>query len=185
LETLVLDPGAPPLPLRLSWDKLLVGVTLLAWWLGGSWPQYTRPALAWFGAALTLALVPSLALGLGLVEWRPKWHDAFWLWLPLNLGMTVLAEELFFRGLLQSGLSRWLGEWPALLVTTLLFGLAHLPFGLAHGTSGLAFASLAACAGLGYGWVYRFSGRLVAPVALHLAVNSAHFLLLTYPARPV
>jgi sodium transport system permease protein len=41
------------------------------------------------------------------------------------IGLTpAICEELFFRGLVFSGLRR-LGAWPAVLVTALLFGLAH------------------------------------------------------------
>ena len=48
------------------------------------------------------------------------------LWLVwLVIGITpAISEELFFRGLVLSGLRR-LGMWPALLTCALLFGLAH------------------------------------------------------------
>ena len=48
------------------------------------------------------------------------------LWLVwLVIGITpAICEELFFRGLVLSGLRR-LGLWPALLTCALLFGLAH------------------------------------------------------------
>ncbi|TRX75793.1 CPBP family intramembrane glutamic endopeptidase [Pseudomonas mangiferae] len=177
-DPLQVSPDAPAFVLRLSWDKLLVGTTLLAWWLGARWPASSQPILAALVAAATLLAVPLAAMGLGLVGWQPKWPEAFGLWLALNLGVAVLAEELLFRGLLQGGLSRWLGPSPALLLTALLFGCAHLPFGL-------RFAAVATLAGLGYGLVYRLGGRLVWAMALHLAVNAAHFLLLTYPARLV
>lgn len=36
------SPDAGPVWLRLSWDKALVGVTLLAWWLGKAVPYDTR-----------------------------------------------------------------------------------------------------------------------------------------------
>jgi len=49
----------------------------------------------------------------------PLW--VVWLVLGLTPGM---CEELFFRGLIFSGMRR-LGAWPAVLVTALLFGLAH------------------------------------------------------------
>jgi sodium transport system permease protein len=52
-------------------------------------------------------------------------HDApLWVvWLVVAVTPGV-CEELFFRGLVLSGLRR-LGAWPALLVCGLLFGLAH------------------------------------------------------------
>ena len=43
----------------------------------------------------------------------------------LVLGITPgICEELFFRGVVFSGLRR-LGPWPAVLLSALLFGLAH------------------------------------------------------------
>nr|WP_298136665.1 type II CAAX endopeptidase family protein [uncultured Pseudomonas sp.] len=167
---------AAPYALRLSWDKLLVGLTLLAWWLGESHKTYRRPLLAGAVALTTLIAVPLLALMLGVVDWQPKWPDGLWLWLAVNLGVTVLAEELLFRGLLQTQLIAWLGVWPGLLLTALLFGAAHIPFSP-------LFALVAGAAGLGYGLLFHYSGRLSLAIALHLAVNVLHLLLLSYPLR--
>ena len=44
-----------------------------------------------------------------------------WLLVALTPG---LCEEMFFRGLLLSGLKRW-GRWPAIIVSAVLFGIAH------------------------------------------------------------
>lgn len=173
-----LSEDAPPYGLRLSWDKLLLGLTLFAWWLSQSHPPRQETSKAWGVALLTLLAVPLLALALGLVGWQPKWPDAQWLllWLAINLGVTVLAEELLFRGLLQTRLVRWLGIWPGLLLTAVLFGAVHAPFSL-------LFAVIAGVAGLGYGLVFHYSGRLSLAVGLHLAVNLLHLLLLSYPLR--
>ncbi|MEW6462478.1 MAG: CPBP family intramembrane glutamic endopeptidase [Pseudomonadota bacterium] len=171
-----LSPDAAPYALRLSWDKLLVGMTLLAWWLG----QPGKPALSCTRAGLvcilTLLAVPPLAIALGLVAWQPKWPDGLWLWLAVNLGVAVVAEELLFRGVLQPALTQRLGTWPGLLLTAALFGAAHLPFSA-------LFALLAAVAGLGYGLAFHYSGRLSLAIALHAAVNLLHVLLLSYPLR--
>lgn len=173
-----LSDDAPPYGLRLSWDKLLLGLTLLAWWLGRSHPTRTETGKALGVALATLVAVPLLALTLGLVGWKPKWPDAEWLmrWLAINLGVTVLAEELLFRGLLQTRLVQWLGPWPGVLLTALLFGAVHAPFSP-------LFAVIAGIAGLGYGLVFHYSGRLSLAIALHLAVNLLHLLLLSYPLR--
>ncbi|MDH1261476.1 CPBP family intramembrane metalloprotease [Pseudomonas sp. GD03944] len=173
-----LSDDAPPYGLRLSWDKLLLGLSLLAWWLSQSHSTRSETGKALGVALLTLLTVPLLALGLGLVGWKPKWPDAEWLmlWLAINLGVTVLAEELLFRGLLQTRLVQWLGPWPGVLLTALLFGAVHAPFSP-------LFAVIAGIAGLGYGLVFHYSGRLSLAIALHLAVNLLHLLLLSYPLR--
>lgn len=171
-----LSSDAAPYTLRLSWDKLLVGLTLLAWWLGQ--PPANKPLTyrVWLTAALTLLAVPVLAIGLGLVGWQPKWPSELWLWLAVNLGVAVLAEELLFRGLLQRYLVSWLGAWLGIGLTTLLFAAVHIPFSP-------LFAVVAGVAGLGYGLIFHFSGRISLAVALHGAVNLLHLLLLSYPLR--
>lgn len=171
-----LSGDAPPYALRLAWDKLLLGLTLLAWWLGQTRAPAAQPARAWSVALLTLFGVPLLALLVGVVGWQPKWPDGLWLWLAVNLGVAVLAEELLFRGLLQSRLIGWLGLWPGILLTALLFGAAHAPFSP-------LFAVIAAVAGLGYGLALHYSGRLSLALGLHGAVNLLHLLLLSYPLR--
>ena len=60
----LISADAAPYGLRLSWDKLLLGSALLAWWLG----QPRRPVLslknAWLTCIATLLLVLLLAVGL-------------------------------------------------------------------------------------------------------------------------
>lgn len=173
-----ISPDAAPYALRLSWDKALLGLTLLAWWLGQSQPAGTSWTKALLACGITLLAVPPLALGLCLVDWQPKWPDGLLLWLAVNLGVAVLAEELLFRGLLQPALIKRLGNWPGLLLCAALFGAAHLPFSP-------LFALVAAVAGLGYGLAFHYSKRLSLAIALHGAVNLLHFLLLSYPLRLV
>lgn len=175
-EAQKLSPDAPPYALRLSWDKLLVGMTLLAWWLGRPAQPAPSPHRAWIAVLATLLLVPLLAMGLGLVGWQPKWPALIWEWLAVNLLVTVLAEELVFRGLLQPALVSRLGARNGILLTAALFGAVHLPFSP-------LFALLAGLAGLGYGLAFYSSGRLSVAVALHLSVNLCHLLLLSYPLR--
>lgn len=171
-----LSTDAPPYALHLSWDKLLLGLTLLAWWLGLVRRPAPQTRLAWLTAGLTLVAVPLLALALGLVGWQPKWPDGLWGWLAVNLGVAVLAEELLFRAWLQPMLCRRLGVTAGIGLTALLFGAAHIPFSP-------LFALVATLAGLGYGLVFFGSGRLWPAVALHGAVNLLHLLLLSYPLR--
>jgi membrane protease YdiL (CAAX protease family) len=171
-----LSDDAPPYSLRFGWDKLTAGIILLAWWLGQPRKTLSNPKQTALVAAATLIAVPLLALGTGLVGWQPKWPEGLALWLLVNLGVVSLAEELLFRGLLQTQLVRWLGAWAGIGISTAIFAAAHLPFSP-------LFALLAGVAGLGYGLVYHFSGRISLAIALHLAVNTLHILLLSYPLR--
>ena len=169
-----LSVDAPAYSLHLSWDKALVGVTLLVWWLRR--PPLQGASLDYAGIAVvaTLFAVPLLAAASGLVVWRPKWPEGLWIWLLVNFAVIALTEELIFRGLLQTPLVERLGAPAGILLASLLFGLAHLPF------SG-KFALVAGLAGLGYGLALHFSGRMLVSVLLHGVINSMHLLLLSYP----
>lgn len=176
VESVHFSAEAPAMALRLSWDKLLVGATLLAWWLSQPPRPAVMPGRALAAALAWLTLVPVFALWLDLVDWQPKWPPHLGLWLTLNLGVAVLTEELLFRALLQRRLVDRLGPWPGLLLTAGLFGAAHIPFSP-------LFALVAAFAGLGYGLVFHYSQRLWPALLLHGAVNLCHLLLLTYPLK--
>ncbi|MCP8467333.1 CPBP family intramembrane metalloprotease [Pseudomonas sp. ZM23] len=173
-----LSPDAPVYALRLSWDKALVGATLLVWWLRREpVPAEKRsPDFAAIAIVTTLFAVPLVAVASGLVVWNPKWPPGFWLWMAVNVGVIALTEEAFFRGLLQSELVRRLGAFFGVALSSLLFGLVHWPINP-------LFAVVAGIAGLGYGLAFYFSGRLLVTVLLHAAVNCLHLLLFSYPLR--
>lgn len=93
------------------------------------WRRMT-PAL-WMALVLILF---QLVFGRGLAEIRhsglPAWAlvvgaPLAYAWLLIEVG---LVEEFFFRALLQSRLSAWLrSEAGGIVLTSLLFGLAHAP----------------------------------------------------------
>lgn len=171
---------AVPFTMSLNLDKPLFGFWLLLAlpWVNPphGWRAACKAALAgWLGTA-TVCL--ALACALGLVAWAPKWPAGSGLWLLNNLLLVSFSEEVLFRGYLQGGLGRLLarwrgGEWWALAVVSLLFGLAHL-------AGGWAWALSAGLAGLGYGLAYRYGG-LPAAVLAHFGLNATHFFLFTYP----
>lgn len=172
--------NAVPFSMYLNLDKPLIGFWLL---LVCPWIVGVRSLrLAACATALGLAVSTLLALGgallLGVIAWAPKWPDQAWLWLFNNLLLVTLVEEALFRGYIQGGLSRVFkhlrhGELLALL-------LASLVFGLAHSSAGWHWVLLSGLAGIGYGLAYRFGG-LGAAIATHLGLNLLHFGLFTYP----
>lgn len=80
---------------------------------------------------------------------------------------SSFAEELFFRGFLQA----WLG----LVVTSVLFGLVHLP----HRREMLPWTVAAVVMGFAFGWLQDARGSIVAPVVAHFTINyfNLHYLL--------
>ncbi|MGB5828802.1 MAG: CPBP family intramembrane glutamic endopeptidase [Pseudomonas mandelii] len=171
---------AAPFTMYLNQDKPLIGFWLLLVcpWIVG---RRSLP-LSVYATALALPLSAILALGgallLGMISWAPKWPDQAGLWVLNNLLLVTLVEEALFRGYVQGGLSRHFkhlpyGENLALLLASLLFGVAHAG-------AGWQWVLLAGLAGVGYGLAYRFGG-LGAAIATHFGLNLLHFALFTYP----
>jgi hypothetical protein len=77
-------------------------------------------------------------------------------------------EELFFRGILFRWIEEFAGSWAALLLTSALFGAAHLMNPNATWFSSFA---IAVEAGILLGGAYMLTGSLWAPMGLHAAWN--------------
>ena len=113
--------------------------------------------------------------------------QALWLF-PLSLVLMLLlagfTEEVLFRGFLQNRLAHLLhSRWLAVLVSSFLFGLYHLPYAYfnpnwpSHGDWGAAWAAAlgnGVPGGLLLGGLFVVSrGNLLACVVLHSLVNAA------------
>jgi len=91
------------------------------------------------------------------------------IWLAITaIAVAPVAEESLFRGVVLEGILRRFGRLAAVAVTTVLFGLAHMPDVLGHGpaiaailTGGVALAELRLRA-----------GSLVLPITAHAAYNT-------------
>ncbi|MEE8408334.1 MAG: CPBP family intramembrane glutamic endopeptidase, partial [Myxococcota bacterium] len=77
--------------------------------------------------------------------------------------MAGAGEEIFFRGFMQTRLRRRWGAWPAILITSVAFGLLH--FDWIH--SPMAF-----CMGLFLGWITETTGSIRPAIAAHVVNNS-------------
>jgi membrane protease YdiL (CAAX protease family) len=107
------------------------------------------------------------------------------MYLPLIIVLLFVTagftEEFFFRGVLQTRLRDWWGVIPALVVTSLLFGLYHFPYiYLMQGSQlrGHVWGSLGECGydavgGLILGLVYlRSRQNLLAAVTTHVLIDT-------------
>ncbi len=90
----------------------------------------------------------------------------------VGLFLTVaIPEELFFRGILQNGIEKHLhNPRLALVLASLAFGLMHWNNAQAVVTR-LLYTALATVAGLFYGWAYKRSEGLLAPILSHTLVD--------------
>ena len=179
-----LTPDAAPFSLSLNFDKAAAGVVLLGAFCARttSWRQFGSqlPTIA-VAALATAAISIDIALAAGYVRFAPKWPDAAPAFLLANLLFTCVAEEAFFRGLIQERLMRlaearrqpaW--NWIAVAVSTVLFGLAHAG-------GGATWLLVATIAGLGYSLVYARTRTIEGAILVHFSVNAVHFLGFTYP----
>jgi len=78
--------------------------------------------------------------------------------LPLSI-LAGVGEELLFRGVIQIALSNWFNAPVAILITALLFGLAH--------AITRAYFIMATLMGLYMGLIFLWSGNLLLPILIH------------------
>jgi uncharacterized protein len=122
-----------------------------------------------------LPLALALGLGLGFLHLHPfgsigpvtlqfagAWIFTFFL--------IAVPEELFFRGWMQNLLERRMGRWPALVATSVLFGLSHFNKRALH--FNWRYVLLAAVAGIFYGRAWRRDRRVGASGVTHATVDS-------------
>jgi membrane protease YdiL (CAAX protease family) len=95
----------------------------------------------------------------------------------LLLPPVILAEELVWRGAVQTVLCRRLGPMPAAILTVVAYALAHAP----AGSPLLTFVALAC--GLYWSLLRLASRSLLAPLLAHLLWDLA--LLVFWPLVPI
>jgi membrane protease YdiL (CAAX protease family) len=165
--------GALPFTLRANFDKATAGLFLLVFFCHRIASVREGRALAPRAALTALAVtavVLAAALATDLVVPDPKWPAFAPAFVAINLLFTCVAEEAFFRGLLQERLMRRFPARPMLAVgvSTVLFGLAHLG-------GGATYAAAATLAGAGYGVAYAHTRRIEVAVFTHFVVNMVCF----------
>lgn len=84
-----------------------------------------------------------------------------------DMVLAAVVEEIVFRAVVLRILAAWLGTRTALVVSSLLFALAHLPN---NGFSAMAFAALVV-AGLLLAAAYLVHQRVWLPIGLHFGWN--------------
>jgi len=82
--------------------------------------------------------------------------------------LVAIPEEMFFRGILQNLLESRFGRRIALVITAILFGLAHFNKGASFNWR---YVLLAAIAGVFYGRAWQARRQLLASVITHTAVD--------------
>lgn len=127
--------------------------------------------------ALIAYFMPALARQIHpLLDFAPKASGLWKFLIFLSAGVLApLAEEVFFRGIMQSSLRRvTVSPWLAVTITSVLFGLVHV------GAEPAAVPSLVIL-GMVLGYNYERTGRLLAPILLHAFFNIANLVIQLTP----
>jgi membrane protease YdiL (CAAX protease family) len=131
------------------------------------WAKELLAGLA--GGALLFSLMVAFVAVLG--GYRIIGHDGLQsIWMPLAAYALIpaFAEELLFRGILFRYIEKAAGSWAALVITSALFGLAHI-----YNENATWFSSFAIMieAGILLGAIYMLTRRLWAAMGVHAAWN--------------
>jgi CAAX protease family protein len=117
-----------------------------------------------------IALALGLSLGfLHLHAVLPSPASIAFAWI-FTFFFIAVPEELFFRGWLQNLFERRMGRYPALILTSVLFGLAHFNKRAVH--FNWRYVILAAVAGFFYGRAWRQDRRVGASAVTHASVDA-------------
>ncbi len=163
--------------LFLSTDKAFVGLILFAYVVNQIMPVKPKWILISVLAPITIILT-ALLFGLSL---DLKYGNYLLWFIPLNLMITCLAEEIFFRSMIQKWLSKTLpdsvfGSFVTISLVTYLFLLAH---GIYFPDSLVDLLYL--LASFLYALIYYLTGSVLLSILTHFILNLLHILLLEYP----
>lgn len=102
-------------------------------------------------------------------------------WVAFNTFLVGLSEEVMFRGVLFRALLENFEVWPAIIVTTLLFGAAHVFNGFTTGQWGTSvLQAMSACmSGLIFMAIVIRTGSIWPAIVYHWAWDCALFLMKT------
>lgn len=172
-----------PFTMYLNFDKALVGLFIYLFFLKSNQTRSFKTkhlVTSLRVLCLLLMLIIPAAFIIRYVRVDLKLPELFWIWMLNNLFFVCLAEEAFFRGFIQKGLTNILPKVKICSVVSVM--MAAVLFGLAHYKGGIGYVTLATIAGLFYGYAYQKTGRLESSIIVHFGLNVVHFLFFSYPA---
>ncbi len=172
------------------YGAIIVAIIAFAHWRAGqAWRELVawRPLAVgigarWLWAMIIAATIYSLAASYFLS--RVDQHSHLVLKIPsdapaslilvlLAVVVAPVAEELLFRGWIYTGLRHRLGVWPALILSSAIFALAHY-----DDTHIYALAVLPV--GLALGGMRERAGSVKAPIVFHAFYNLTAVVLAFY-----
>lgn len=174
-------PRIPGLTREMTFDLLAAPILILLYKLVirrlGEHPRddlrltgAVRPLLLGLGAGLVIfSIVVAIAAAMGVYRVTGE-GDVSGLAAALLASalFPAVSEEILFRGVLFRWIEEFGGSWAALLVTSALFGAAHLAN---PGATWIAAVGIAFEAGVMLGAAYMLTRSLWLPMGIHAAWN--------------
>jgi membrane protease YdiL (CAAX protease family) len=124
-----------------------------------------------------------------LDDWiAPLFRECNWIELAAIAFMAGVGEEMLFRGILQAGVAQWSGEFlphthsGAMLGNWLAVFVVAIAFGLLHAVNA-SYAVLAALIGAYLGWLWMVTGNLTVPILAHATYDFVALLYLVHGRR--
>lgn len=179
IDNFPVSENAPQYTKYLNIDKAILGVLLLAFVVPQAKSVSLKKGLVVLGV-VSVCSVLSFGLGLysGLISYQPKISGILLGWMITNLFFTCFVEEAFFRGFVQQRIQQlsaktyW--QYVSILLSGVLFGLAHFP-------GGQTYTIIASIMGVAYAFSYYKTKNIYVSISVHFIFNLLHFSLFTYP----
>lgn len=182
-DSLQLSPGAPAFTYYWNFDKPFVGLFALGFRLKLLSKKEEIKAILNKTLALSFSLIILFLIGslvLNVVNFDFKLPLLTPAWLIGNLFFTVIPEEVFFRGFLQTELTKAIpnksAPYIANFIISIVFAIAHILF-----VAQPAYILLAFFASFAYGFIYHVTKSIESAIFAHYLLNLVHFLFFTYP----
>ncbi len=164
--------------LYLKLDKAIVGILLFIYLAPDRILQLSKPWTLIAILSPLLIIIFALAIGFPL----DIKYGSYLLWFAfINLLVTCLAEEIFFRKLIQEGAIALLpktrmGTILSIIAVSYIFSMAHGIF-----TPSSPTALLYMMASLLYAWIYQKTRSVELSIMAHFSMNVSYIVLLPYP----
>ena len=129
--------------------------------------------LIFTSATVLLAIILSgMAVFFGMlkVETGLNFKESIFKLLLLALIMAP-AEEIIFRGFVGEWIKKRLGMITSILLTSIIFGIAHLP-------KGIYFSVMAAIGGVFFSIIYFNTSSIINPIIAHVILGFLYFFFL-------
>ncbi|MBM4055537.1 MAG: CPBP family intramembrane metalloprotease [Planctomycetes bacterium] len=142
-------------------------------------PKDIRYALIGLFAFIIVGL--PIGYGIGFLRFNPTLPGFMHIAVRIIGGylLVALLEEFFYRGIIQNLLSQRFGrEWPALLLASFIFGLAHLNNTTKYfSVPNWPYVLMATVAGICYGWIWIKTKKVTVSAITHMLVNLIWYVL--------